>query len=64
MGKPHYDVWIDDKAINDWLADKASNTMVLVINVKRKPKKKGRGWMVANRFYWKLKKIIRRKDII
>ena len=55
--------WADDDAINGWLADKAVNTIVLVINVKKKPKKQGHGWIVANRFYWKMIKNVRRKDI-
>ena len=54
--------WADEKAIMDWLQDKAANTIVLVINVRRKPKSKGTGWMIANRFYWKKVKRIYRKD--
>tara|TARA_Y100001949_G_C15840510_1_gene266082 strand:+ start:305 stop:643 length:339 start_codon:yes stop_codon:yes gene_type:complete len=54
--------WADEKAIKEWLLNKAANTIVLVINVRRKPKSKGTGWMVANRFYWKMTKHIYRKD--
>ena len=56
--------WADEKAIMAWLEAKASNTIVLVINVKKKPKKQGRGWVVKNRFYWKMIKRIYRKDIL
>ena len=56
--------WADEKAIMAWLETKASNTIVLVINVKKKPKKQGRGWVVKNRFYWKMIKHIYRKDIL
>ena len=56
--------WADEKAIMAWLETKASNTIVLVINVKKKPKKQGKGWVVKNRFYWKMIKRIYRKDIL
>ena len=55
--------WADEKAIMAWLAGKAPNTIVLVINVKKKSKKQGKGWVIKNRFYWKMVKRIYRKDI-
>ena len=53
--------WANDTHIRAWLQDKVASTLVLVINVKKTPKTTG--WFVANRFYEKKPKTIRRTTI-